>query len=254
MRREPLFKTEAALCEAFIAWAKRYGWTAYAETAGWDIVLARPTGVQIGIQAKLKFNMKVLTQTLPVYGCDDVTGPDYRAILIGEKCPGAGLVCDGLGFALFQPERWYRDPRSTKPVDFEPGSTEVVGTSTFSRYGRHWFDWNPQKRIKLPDYVPDVAAGASGPVQLTPWKIGALRLTALLELRGHITRADFREHGINPTRWTVYGDASWVKPGAERGQWVRGTLTFDQQHPKVYAEIRAEIEKKLAKAGEKRPA
>jgi len=249
--REPLFQTEAALCEAFIAWVKGFGWTAYAETGGWDIVLVKPTGVQIGVQAKLRFNLRVLTQSMPCWVTQDRVGPDYRAVLVGDGHPGADVICEQLGLVLFYPKREYR---GSPVASFEPRERELTGDRHgFTRYGNVWFDWNPERRIKLPEYVPDVAAGASGPVQLTDWKVGALRLTALLDLRGYITRADFRDHHINPTRWTVLGNhpRAWVVPGQTRGQWVRGKgLSFDQQHPAVYQQIRAEIAKRLTQGQE----
>lgn len=247
-RKEPLYRTEADLCAAFITWAKRHDWTAYAETAGWDIVLVRPTGVQIGIQAKLKFNTKVLAQTLPRYLGYRDEGPDYRAILVGDAVEGAGCICDALGLAMFYPHRW----NCQNGLPEFTGDAEFVERDrvSFSRFGTAWFDWNPEKRCELPDYIPDVAAGASGPLQLTPWKVGALRLIATLELRGHLLRADFAKHGIAATRWTTYytPDQAWLLPGAERGQWVRGpALNFDKQHPMVYAQIREEIAAQLAK-------
>jgi hypothetical protein len=79
-------------------------------------------------------------------------------------------------------------------------------------------------------------------VQLTQWKIGALKLTALLEIRGFVTRADFKTVGIDHRRWV--NDPNWLVPTDRPGQFARGPeLRFDQQHPMVYAEIRAEIEK-----------
>lgn len=76
MRTEKTYSTEAELCTAFIDWVKAENgkargrdtapvWTPYAETAGWDILLAADDGTQIGIEAKLKFNLKVLAQCLP---------------------------------------------------------------------------------------------------------------------------------------------------------------------------------------------
>ena len=74
----PRYKTEAALCADFITWVKaesgtqrRFGagrspvWTPYAETAGWDILLVAADGTQIGVQAKLRFNLKVIAQSIP---------------------------------------------------------------------------------------------------------------------------------------------------------------------------------------------
>ena len=61
MRRQA-FATEAALCQAFVEWAAPQGWIAYAETAGWDLLLVAPSGHQMGVQAKLSLNAKVIAQ------------------------------------------------------------------------------------------------------------------------------------------------------------------------------------------------
>lgn len=59
------FPTEAALCAAFIAAIDKRAWTPYAETAGWDILLVRKVdGFQIGVQAKLVFNLDVVNQAI----------------------------------------------------------------------------------------------------------------------------------------------------------------------------------------------
>lgn len=93
---------------------------------------------------------------------------------------------------------------------------------------------------QLPDYVPDVTAGASGPIQLTPWKVSALRVMAHLERHGAITRKEIRAIGCDPTRWCQH----WLAPHNDRnGVYVAGSKTprFDQQHPRVYAEILAKV-------------
>lgn len=242
MKRDPLFATEADLCAAFIAWVKASSgkrdrwseepvpaWVPYAETAGWDILLVHPDGTQIGIQAKQRFNLKVIDQCLPgrwEHWHD--SGPDYRAILVPEQDSVAEKICGALGLVMFHSLRF---DRGFAPVLAERGSVELW----------HW--WSPKQRCKLPEYVPDVIAGASGPVQLTPWKISALRVIAALELRGHVTRADFKQHGVDPRRWT--GPSGWLVPGDEPGQFVRGpSLDFDRQHPTVYAQVLADIRAK----------
>ncbi len=87
------FKTEADLCDAFISWALKQGWTSYAETGGFDILLVKD-GTQVAVEAKLKFNTTVLGQILPSrYGHDLEHGPDFRAVLVplaaagGEEIP-----------------------------------------------------------------------------------------------------------------------------------------------------------------------
>jgi hypothetical protein len=99
--RDRTFKTETELCAAFIPWAAQQGWTAYAETAGWDILLVDAGGRQLGIQAKLRFNATLLRQVLPEqYQCE--VGPDFRAILLPARVDLRGVlqIC---GIEVFTP-------------------------------------------------------------------------------------------------------------------------------------------------------
>ncbi|MCY1166653.1 hypothetical protein D9M73_66020 [compost metagenome] len=241
--KAPLFETEAALCAAFLVWVKaeggkvKYGsrtpvWTPYAETAGWDILLVAEDGTQIGVQAKQKFNMKVLSQCLPDrWSSWNDRGPDYRAVLVPDLDRSHADICAALGLMLITGKRGYGgDPEFTPGLDME--------------HCEGWHYWNQARRCDLPEFVPDVPAGASGPVQLTKWKIAALRVAATLQVRGHVTRQDFKEIGIDHRRWVGPGD--WIKPGDVPGQYVRGSgLNFDTQHPDVYAQVLAEVSAKL---------
>lgn len=232
------FDTEADLCAAFIAWVRASAgefshgikcpkWVPYAETAGWDILLVGADGTQIGVQAKLRFNLKVLDQTIPD-GWDAWRGegPDYRAVLVPEACSTADNICSALGLTLFrQISHNYWDGR----IEFTPGLN-------MEHWNGGWHYVNPERRHPLPEFVPDVAAGASGPVQLTKWKIAALRVVARLELQGYVTRQDFREVGIDIRRWV--GPGGWLLPGTVAGRFVAGPgLQFSAQHPDVYPQV-----------------
>lgn len=230
MKREPEFLTEAALCAAFVEWAKDEGFVPYAETAGWDLLLIGADGTQVGVQAKMKWNMKVLMQTLP--GPHDDwrdEGPDYRSILLPSSSGEATHVCGALGIQVFAAHSRYEGAHAFSPT---------LRNAKQTWHG--WHFWCPLKRHQLPAYVPDVAAGASGPVQLTHWKCAALKICALLELRGHVTRADFKRVGIDHRRWT--GPGGWL--AIENGAYVRGPqLDFDKQHPTVYQLVLADVRK-----------
>ncbi len=241
MKKEPQFATEADLCATFLAWVHACSgkvkrgercpvWTPYAETAGWDILLVAEDGTQIGIQAKLKFNMKVLAQTVPdSWAVWHQRGPDYRAVLVPERDSTHLNICTALGLILFTPDGrpWGLDPVQEFSPDLgSPGST--------------WHWWSPEKREKLPAYVPDVVAGAAGPVQLTEWKVKALRMVALLEVQGTVNRTDFRNNHLDSRRWT--GPGGWLIPTDKPGVYARGPgLDFDKQHPQVYQQVLAEV-------------
>lgn len=241
------YKLEADLCADFIRWVKEEAgrfdhgvqtphWTPYAETAGWDILLVADEGTQIGVQAKLKANLKVLAQAVPS-GWDawHERGPDYRAILVPDGDSSFDGLCAALGLMVFRPSRHYRG------TAFGPGLA-------MEHWNGGWHYWSPRERCAVPEFVPDVVAGASGPVQLTKWKVAALRVIAALELQGFVTREDFRRHSIDPRRWT--GPGGWLLPTDVPGRFVRGPgLDFDRQHPEVYAQVlQQEREKPLAGA------
>ena len=224
------FATEADLCAAFIAQLPPL-WTAYAETAGWDILLAAGDGTQIGVQAKLRLNAKVLDQAVGEgWECWREDGPDFRAVLVPEH--GHESLCRALGLVLIHARG---DGRS-----FEPNLR-------FDHGYRSWHFWNPTRRHKLPAFVPDVVAGASGPVQLTRWKVAALRIFARLEIRGEVTRADFKELGIDIRRWIA--PQGWLRPGAVPGQFVATPrLSVAAQHPEVWPQVLADERKNAAAA------
>ena len=232
MKREVLFKTETDLCAAFLAWLKRYpDWVAYAETEGWDILLAHRDGTQIGIQAKLIFNMKVLSQAVEDGGGWSKTGPDYRAVLVPQG-QGWEVLCSALGLTLIQARKGYRTE-----FEFNPSLDEQSWT--------HWHYCNPEKRHPLPAYIPDVAAGASAPCVLTKWKIGALEICAVIEIRGHVTRTDFKIAGVDHRRWVE----SWLEPVTDiPGAWTWKKATgpmFLQAHKEVYPQVLAKVRERL---------
>ena len=233
--KDNLFNSETDLCAAFSAWAQRQGWTPYAETGGWDIVLVAQDGTQIGVQAKMKFNMAVLQQTIESGSAAwQRSGPDYRAILLPKNF-GADTICGALGITAISASTGIRDE-----IRFYPDLN-------LDRHARGWHYWNPERRIELPEYIPDVPAGASGPVQLTRWKIGALRIAATAEIRGYVVMADFKRYGIDPRRWTDPG--GWLLPGTIPGQWIAGTnMTFAAQHPVVYPQVLSDVRAELAKS------
>jgi hypothetical protein len=235
--RESIFKDEAELCAAFIKWAKREGYTCYPETAGFDLLLVGAEGFQTGIQAKMSLNAKVISQILPLYSLDE--GPDYRAVLVPSLRGDFREICGHIGIDIFYCQHGGRRD------DWRPGTIFSFSRDGAWHFGENtFFDWNPIKRCDLPAYMPDVAAGVPSPIQLTPWKIGALKVLAHLEIAGHITRKRINALGIDSRRWC--GGEGWLLPlagdPARGGRYVRGKCpAFDQQHPEVYAQIKAEL-------------
>lgn len=266
------FPSEAALCDCFIESLREIGgWTVYPETAGFDILAVYDkTGHQLGVEAKLKLNAKVADQILPEGQEWDVSspGPDFRAVIvpcITEASYGIAKMLGILGVQVWAPEEDY-DYRS-KPAEWASRRVEKVwhfcraldrhfcmgiggnrrgqtdarqydsSSGTLTGWDLAWHDWNPPKRCELPEIVPQVRAGVPAPLQLTPWKIGALKVLADLELDGFVTAKSVRHHGVDSRRFCA--SDGWLESLGD-GRWGRGRIPrFDEQHPEAYAEILA---------------
>lgn len=244
-----LFAKETELVAAFMAvlaaprWSTGAnvgeGWTAYHETAGWDVLLVNASGVQIGIEAKLGLNAKVLEQALTAstYACS--AGPDYRAVLVpADSCQNhmAGLArhCGITAITVEQrSEGW------PEKLVWRCSPDELPTEKEWEQ--PNWVNWLPAKRCALPAYVPDVCGGDSSPVSLTPWKIKAIKLMILLDRNGAVHRSDMKALDISPSRWTdPYHGFLARTPGG----YVRHDSTPDlkAQHPRNWAEIEADFD------------
>lgn len=240
MKKSCPFATEAEMVADWLSQLqdRKHGeaWTVYAETAGWDLLLVHSDGYQLGIQAKLSLNAKVIAQALA--GTSSFwteVGPDYRAVMVPRgECQNHMapiLKALGLGIITVRPHErgcWYS-------LDL-PNEGQNFG-------GGHWPCWLPSERCALPDYIPDVKAGKACPVALTHWKIKAIKLMILLDRRGRVTRADMKALQISPTRWTDHYHG-FLAPDSAAGGYVRCTRTPDLkgQHPVNYAEIEADFD------------
>lgn len=232
--------SEAELCRHFLA-ALPDGWTPYPETGGWDILLVRQEdGFQIGIQAKLALNAKVLDQALERRWWRD-TGPDCRAVLVPEGRTGSlGNVARALGITVIVVGGFDRGVKC-HPAPHKPGFCPRLPElrPRFSGPPEEWHECVPASRLPLPEYVPDVAAGVAAPVQLTLWKIKAIKLSILLERRGYVTRADFRALDIDPRLWLA---RQWLQHDGD-GRLVYGALPpdFKEMHPENWRQIEADF-------------
>jgi hypothetical protein len=252
------FKLEKDLCAAFSETLPK-DWTAYNETAGYDMVLVHKTGAQLGVEAKLVLNPKVLVQVCETHPQYHRPGPDFRAVLVGKVTnPDLVQISKMLGITILTVSRkdgqvssydsnsrtgcdWFSRPELPK---VEPLKEKQWGDN------RRWIDCAPIERLKLPEYVPDVIAGDKAPVVMGAWKIKAMKVCVWVEANGKITRANFKSLGIDPSRWMT-GD--WLKKGEVRGEWIAGPSfpgeSFKKLHSRVYDEITSDLEKWSKEAG-----
>lgn len=231
-----IFASEAALCAAHIdAVTRSGGWTAYPETAGWDILYVADDGTQVGVQAKMAFNLGVLLQAVERLWDDD--GPDFRAVLI-PSYRGMDDLCNAMGVTLIQSRKaGIKDER----IEFAPKLASSRDSD--GRWAR-WHFRNPVRRCKLPRYVPDVAAGVPSPSTLSDWKIAALEICAVMEIRGFVTREDFRRADVDHRRWAqVWLTAVPGRLGVWR--WKEGFKGFAHEHPRVYPKVLEDVRRKL---------
>ena len=222
------FSTEVELCKCFSDSVASTGeWLIYPETEGFDVLLIeRTTGHQLGVQAKLRLNAKLADQILPDRYYDG-RGVDWRAVIVPPLMVASGLerLLNLVGIMVWQPRRRY--------FNGDASDWSFAGQISDTRF---WYDWNPIKRCKLPEFIPQVPAGAPSPIQLTPWKVGALRVMARIEVDGFVTAKEVRECGVDSRRFCCTA-SGWLRP-IGNGRWVIHKIPrFDQQHPETYAEI-----------------
>lgn len=231
------FLKETDLCAAFL---KRIPdtWTAYPETGGFDILLVRKEdGFQVGIEAKLKLNAKVICQAAERGGYFYTTsaGPDCRAVLVPEDASGEmAQVCRLLGITVL------RQLHPDTAFNYRYNRSVCLPKIDDEYWSDDWHELAPEKRLYVPDYVPDVIAGDSAPLMLTYWKIAAIKIVVTLERRGYVTRQDFKHHKISMPRWT---QGRWIIK-TDGLRWVAGENVpdFKKQHPVNYEQIAADYD------------
>ncbi len=237
------FPTEEALCNLFTQEMEQLGWTVYPETGGFDLLLVwEATGHQLGVEAKLALNAKVVDQIIP----DDFhtgeprppQGPDFRAVIVPsltDSSKGLAKALKVLGIQVFDVNN------SGSGLSFMPAVRRYIGEDQWSTTKRdlpvywdtYWHDFNPQTRCTVPPMKPNLRAGIPSPLKLSPWKVGALKVLADLQLDGFVTARSVRLHGIDPRRFC--STDGWLKALGD-GKWGLGKVPrFDEQHPEEFA-------------------
>lgn len=221
------FKVESELCDMLSQRAKDMGWKVFPETGGNDLLLvatddvrtknARP-GDQIGVQAKLSGNIKVLAQAMPDHWSEK--GPHWHAVLVPVVVKEFDQIARRLGLLTFEATHrvwvggeWRRERGIKHALTYLPPAM------------RHYYTemvWHPDVEILVP-------AGVSSPRSVTPWKVKSVRLCLDALERGFLTIADFRHAGMSVSTWKQYG---WIEATGERhGRTMKYRLVLDHNPP-----------------------
>lgn len=254
LRQKAIFVNEAALCRAFISQVGKE-WVCYAESCGFDILMVRPSdGIQIGVEAKMTLNAKVLLQAREgLHGNYTGGEPDFRAALVpmGTATSEMKAIARLLNITVIEmmDKEMYLERKASSyywdKTKFKPALPVVAGEYGFNQ-DHVWLDMLPHERCTVPEYVPDVTAGASGPSQLSDWKIKAIKICVIVEKRGYVTVDDFLSLNINRRRFM---DMGWIRASDIRGRFIFGVdMGLRKQHPRNYLEIEADYEIWMKKA------
>lgn len=210
--------SEAQLCSEFRIAAEEQGWITHGEVDGWDLVLVpRPgatvvggvrallpddwDGKAVGIQAKLLANCDVLHQAV------SHSGVVWRFVLVRSSRGAFDGIAARLGIGVIERET----PGGTR---WSAGFRVSGRVTPYAVRGNLW----------LPPVVSDKPAGVAAPQQLTRWRVGALKLCAVLRERGYLTSADFDRENINMARWKntwLMADGAKAEVGTKKlARWV----------------------------------
>lgn len=235
------FKTESEMCAAFQRQMKACGWRVFPETSGFDILLVAGStarwgatwkkqlveeGLQIGVEAKLRPNIKVLYQSLPMrHGAR--SGPDFHMVLTPTHSSEFVAVAGRLGIlvASITPEIRFKGDNDLRMPPLFP----------FARCLYSEPCWVPGVEVEM-------SAGAASPRTISPWKLKAVRFCIEAEKRDFVTASDFAEAGLSAS---TFVRQRWFVVCGKIGRYNRYQLNRDaadaphRRFPEVAAAIRA---------------
>jgi len=230
---------EAELCALFAEAARQDGWTVYPEVNDWDLVLVwnnpdgRPKaalqrygrsdlgfavrqGDIIAIEAKSRATTAALMQAHkrqmpPATTARTRKGPDFKAVLVPKAPKGFKYVAGEMELGVFTSHNYEEQKPGGRRWKWTDPWRVPIEPAFQLRLTERWAG-----KMWLPPVVPENDAGVPSPTSLTPWRVKALKICALLRTRGGVTSADFNEIGISITRWRNNGRYSWLVDSGER--------------------------------------
>jgi len=220
-----LFPTEVVLCSALMERARAEGLQAHPETSGWDVLIVDPvTGVQVGVQAKLRPSVAVLAQAL-VGERED--GPEVHAVLVPVATWEFRRVASALRVLVL--------PGAEMAMASERWPYELCGALERAQRWEH-----PGRAWVPPVEVLGMVAGSPAPRTVSPWKVKAVRLCARVRAQGVVTAADFKALGLDRRWWTEPRRGCLV--AAPGGGWeARHSLALpDKDWPELVAAMQSQ--------------
>lgn len=203
-------QSEEELCSLFAADARKNGWAVYPEQGTWDLLLVRGSGkaavVQVGVQAKLKANLHVLSQALPPISRSYRnkkqfdSGPHYRVVLIGSypgRKPKQQFTYSQMFYhlAVFL-KIVVADCRFPQWINAGYAGNKHIGRTRYSYRGRldlRHYRWKSDQLVWIPPFVPDLPAGVKSPQTVSPWKLAAVQLENLCNHQGYVCVSDAKD-------------------------------------------------------------
>lgn len=192
-------ESEHDLINKFLENQNKDLWDCYPENQKWDFLMQSKDGkIQIGFQAKLRCNLKVISQCADLLkneSVSQVVGPHYIAVLVpswetaSKSFQDFQIVCEHLKIMVFT-EKGCLSKTSN-------GKTYVEFCQTFNVHkdplqildgSPHYYRHNFVGKVWTPPFVPTGAAGVKSPTSVTKFKIGVVKLCEMMR------------KGLTPTR------------------------------------------------------
>jgi hypothetical protein len=243
-KRSP-YALESEMCAAFTARARAAGWLVHPEVDNWDLVLVWPLlsplpsvaprhrfsellrrdlppfknivastfkpGMQIGIQAKLRPNVEVLSQAVryPLSA-----GPHFRALLVPYVTEEFRDLAAHMGLVVYVEDKVEKTIRLPSLL------------------------WETKARLVLPPIEASWDGGGRSPKSLGPWRVGALKICSILRSKGVVTKADLAAVGHRVGSWVQQG---WLVSERTPAGWVYRPTSLDKLPDRGYEAERDKI-------------
>jgi hypothetical protein len=165
---------EKDMCADITANAKEKGWKVFPEQGGWDIVLVSGL-LQVGIQAKLRPNLKLFMQTVVDDGQPE---PHFKAIAIGNLSRSEKKDIERLATYM-------------KFIFIDMSYHHFFWLVHNKKDSNNVTDWAyyftpSEKALWLPPVIADIDAGVPSPKTVSPWMVAAIKLEEICKAQGWV--------------------------------------------------------------------